>query len=158
MLRVVYRMLLFLLLSGALGQLPAAHRRAFLTRIELRNAVLAAQAAGSNCNALVYRRYGPMNEWNVARLTNFDLVFSRIQGGNFCPAGQLNLNNWAVSRVTSMQRKSFLVIASLMMVLPIVPNFCHCLCFQRRSFRRGRLSNHVSVIGTRVWFGRCIKW
>jgi hypothetical protein len=74
----------------------------FSDDVELRNAVLAAEAAGSDCNAIVYQTYGPMNAWKVSRLYFLRETFRDIQGPSFCPPGQLNLNHWNVSQVRQM--------------------------------------------------------
>jgi hypothetical protein len=67
----------------------------FTSTQELREAVVAAQSAGADCDAEVYITYGPM------QLAHLDWIFSGIRGP-FCPPVGLNLNNWNVSQVTSM--------------------------------------------------------
>jgi hypothetical protein len=89
---------------------------------ELRTAVVAAELAGANCAATVYQTYGPMNAWDVSRITSLDSVFSGIQGPSFCTTAGLNLNNWDVSKVTSMNGMSQAPITSHISVLTIVPN------------------------------------
>jgi Mycoplasma protein of unknown function, DUF285 len=74
----------------------------FQNRAELRNAVIDAQAAGSDCGAVVYQTYGPMDAWDVSRVDSLEEVF-HSKPGPFCPAGVVNLNTWDVSKVTSMR-------------------------------------------------------
>jgi hypothetical protein len=89
---------------------------------ELYNAVRAAQASGADCDATVYQTYGPMNAWDVSRITSLDSVFSEIQGPSFCTTAGLNLNNWDVSKETSMSCMSQAPMTSHIPVLTIVPN------------------------------------
>jgi hypothetical protein len=89
---------------------------------ELRAAVLAAQAVGADCAATVYQTYGPMNAWDVSRITDLSYLFADINGPSFCTTAGLNLNNWDVSQVTSMTGMSQDSIPSHIAVLAIVPN------------------------------------
>ena len=102
-------------------QSPTPTLSSFAGTGELRNAVVAAQAAGADCNAAVYQTYGPMNAWDVSRITNLDSVFSGMQGPSFCTTAGLNLNNWNVSRVTSMTGMSQAFITSHIPVLGHCP-------------------------------------
>jgi hypothetical protein len=79
----------------------------FVTSAELREAVFDASTAGSQCNALVYRNFGPFDAWDVSFLTDLDHVSRDFHGTSFCLAGgELNLNNWDVSKVTPMKGTS----------------------------------------------------
>jgi Mycoplasma protein of unknown function, DUF285 len=71
----------------------------FTSQEQLSIALQDALVAGSNCSAAVYQVFGPLNEWDVSRLTSLDGVFSSVLDSQ----GQVNLNSWDVSRVTSMR-------------------------------------------------------
>jgi hypothetical protein len=83
---------------------------------------VAAEAAGSNCFAAVYQTYGAIDDWDVSAITNLDTVFDSIQGASsFCTTGGLHLNNWDVSRVTSMIGMSHFQVESF------ITGYCHNL-------------------------------
>jgi hypothetical protein len=65
-----------------------------------------------------------MNSWDVSALTDLNGAFFTLSKSSsmFCPAGVLNLNNWDVSRVTSMYGMSQFQVASLIPALDIVPD------------------------------------
>jgi hypothetical protein len=84
---------------------PGPTFSSFSSTPELRLAVFDAKNAGSNCFANVYQTYGPMNAWDVSRLDNLDYVFQQVPNFPFCDGGQVNLNSWDVSQVTSMRSR-----------------------------------------------------
>jgi Mycoplasma protein of unknown function, DUF285 len=75
----------------------------FGTTEELRSAVVAVMAAGTNLMADVFRKYGPIEDWDVSGVTSFDGVF--LEYDNVLVADPYDLSGWEVGQVVSMECK-----------------------------------------------------
>ena len=110
--------------------------RQFTTNAELKSAARAANAASSGCSAPVYQTYGPIDVWDVSLIDSLDHVFNSLSGPFCTSSGQLDLNKWDVSRVTSMfcmlqytcvSQLILVAILCLKHLLPLFSHFCKIL-------------------------------